>query len=485
MTMLAIDIGSSSVRALLFDASARPVPGAQAERAHRFRTQPPGAAIADAEELRAAVESCVDTVLGHPAAGQIDAVGMDTFAGNLLGVGADGDPVTPIYTYADTRSAEDARLLREQVDQADVLQRTGCPIHTGYHPARLHWLRRTQPKRFAATIRWTDFGTYLYGKWFGDAPCSTSVASWSGLLNRTSLGWDAAWLDVLEVSADALPALADYSEAQTGLIAAYARRWPGLRDAPFYLAVGDGAAANVGQGATENDEAALTVGTTAALRKIVRGGPPRVPAGLWCYRVDVERHLLGGATSEGGNVFAWAGRTLQLPDADAIEAALAGREPGEHGLTVLPLLAGERAPGWALDATGAIAGLRLGTSPLDILHALLESVALRMAAIGDALLGEDDVIHAGGHALAASPAWAQMFADALGRPLHLQNDDQPTARGTALLALQASGAPTPEHRSTDVDTVTVAPRPEFAGRYRILREQQADLYNRLISRRAP
>jgi gluconokinase len=108
-----------------------------------------------------------------------------------------------------------------------------------------------------------------------------------------------------------------------------------------------------------------------------------IPSGLWSYRVDAGHHLVGGALTEGGNVYQWATATLRLEE--NLEAALLQREPDQHGLTVLPLLAGERSPGWATHATGAILGLRLSTSPLDILQAILESVALRLAQIAGQL----------------------------------------------------------------------------------------------------
>ncbi|HEX2619188.1 MAG TPA: FGGY family carbohydrate kinase, partial [Phototrophicaceae bacterium] len=107
MTLLIIDIGSSSVRALLFDDQARPVPGAVVTQSHQFLTDASGAATADPHHLRDIVEHCIDTILIHPAADQIRAVGMATFVGNLMGVDERGEPLTPLYTYADTRSHDD------------------------------------------------------------------------------------------------------------------------------------------------------------------------------------------------------------------------------------------------------------------------------------------------------------------------------------------------------------------------------------------
>src|SRR5687767_8260554 len=145
MTFLILDIGSSSIRAMLFDESARLIPGAMARRPHQFMTQPEGASTANSIHLQELTEACMDEILVHPSAKQIKAVGITTFVSNMMGVDAQGMPITPLYTYADTQCADDAAALKHEVDEAVAHQRTGCLIHTAYWPARLRWLQRTQP----------------------------------------------------------------------------------------------------------------------------------------------------------------------------------------------------------------------------------------------------------------------------------------------------------------------------------------------------
>jgi gluconokinase len=480
MTVLILDIGSSSARALLFDTDARLIEGAVVSQPHQFMAEPPGAAVMDALELRARVEGCIDAILTHPAARDIQVVGMATFVGNMLGLDEHGEPVTPIYAYADTRAAEDVAELRGRVDPEYIHQRTGCIIHTAYQPARLHWLWRTASDVFQRVVQWTDFATWFYRRWFGSASCSYSVASWSGMLNRADLTWNPRWLSVLGMDEDQFPPLADYSDTQQGLTPDYAARWPVLRDVPFCLAVGDGAAANIGCACVDETHIALTVGTTAALRIVSGEILPNVPAGLWGYRVDATHHLIGGATSEGGNIFSWARDTLRL-DAD-IEEQLMNRAPDSHGLTVLPLLAGERSPGWAADATGSIVGLRLSTTPLDIAQAALEAVALRLSLICEQLaplVRADATVMGGGGALTASPAWAHMIANALNRPLSITAEPEITARGTAMLALSAIR----RFRLQDMPppvAYTIEPTPAIVDILRQARERQVELYNKLV-----
>src|SRR2546422_3290221 len=111
---------------------------------------------------------------------------------------------------------------------------------------------------------------------------------------------------------------------------------------------------------------------------------------------------------------------LKLPSDDEVEAALAALPAAGHGLTVLPHWAGERAPGWRGDRLGAIVGLRLDTTALEITRAALEAVALRLALVYDLLApcaGPAHTIVASGGALARSRVWTQIIADALGQPI--------------------------------------------------------------------
>jgi len=431
MTILILDIGSSSVRAALFDHDAHLIDGAQVQKSHQMR--PDG--TFDAGTLQMRVESCIDEILKHPAAETIDAVGMDTFVGNMVGLDSENLPLTPLMTYAETRATHDLDALRPIYMATDTHQRTGCPHYTAYLPSQLAWLRRHEPQTLRLVHQWCDLGSFLYRQWFGGTvPISYSCASWTGLLHRQPLTWDAIWLDALDLTTDTFAPLADFNTVQQGLRSDYRLRWSALTDVPFYLAIGDGAAANIGSGATDERYIALTIGTTAALRVVTTDHLPRVPDGLWGYRVDAQRHLIGGATTEGGNIYQWVQKTYQLPN-DA-EAQIANRDWGAHGLTFVPLLGGERTPGYNPHATGSITGLRLDTTPVDILQAALEGVTLRLKMIFDQIPKRaTPKIYAGGGALQQSAIWAQMIADQFACPLQLVEGSVATARGVACLVL--------------------------------------------------
>ena len=443
--VLAIDVGSSSVRATVYDVGANALPGMSVATPHVTPTSPNGGAADDALVLADVVERTIDKLLSltGDVKSNIVAVGLDTFVGNLLGLDGEGQPTTPVYTYADTRALEEVAQMRRDLDAVDVHQRTGVTLHTAYAPARLLWVRRTDPKAWNGTVRWTDFATYLYGRWFGrEAACSSSVASWSGLLNRRTGDWDPQLLNYTGISADQLPKIANYGDVMSGLASGFASKWPALGDVPFCLAVGDGAAANVGEACSAPGATALTVGTTGAVRAGVSIPLDNVPRGLSVYNLSSNRILLGGAVTDAGGLFAWMRNTLDVPDPTTLETELSALSPDGHGLTVLPFLRGERSPGWLDNATGAVIGLRASTSPVDIVRAGLESVAYRFALISDRLgtvVKPEPEIVVGGGAAQSSPTWLQMFADVLNRTVVESGEPETTSRGSAILALHSAG----------------------------------------------
>lgn len=489
--ILTIDVGTSSTRAILFDANAHVVEGMVEQRQSRMKTTPDGGATFDAVEVMAGMVAAIDALLARAGslAEQIGAVSVDTLVGNVLGVDKAGEAVTPLFTYADTRNAAATQELRLQLGKEGAEashQRTGCLIHTSYMPSRLRWLAQDAPQWFNAAARWVSVGEYIYHQLFGIWRVSYSVAAWSGMLNRRELNWDAKWLASLPVKAEQLSPLADLSAPCQGLLGGWAQRWPSLAKVPWLLPVGDGAAANIGSGCDAPDRIALTMGTTGAMRVVVGPELQQVPDGLWLYRVDAPRALLGGATTEGGNLFAWLQTLLQLPDGDALERALVGREAAQHGLTVLPFVAGERAPGWREDARAAISGLSLHTHPVDIVQAGLEAIAYRFALIYQRILPQlpSDVEHeiiAGGGALLNSPAWLQIMADVLGRPLHTLAEREGTCRGLALLALEQIGQIERAAVLPPTLGITYLPDQRSHAIHQEALARQVELYDRLLT----
>lgn len=439
--ILAVDVGSSSVRARWVDAAGALL-GLPARAEHAWRTTAEGAMEADGDALVDLCLRVIDAAVadGRAARVELAAVALAAFWHGLAGIGADGRAVTPLYGWGDGRARGAVEALGRRVDEADLHRRTGCFAHELYPAAKLVWLRGAGGDSLPRARAWGSAGELLALRLFGELRTSASMASGTGLMDLRRCAWDGEMLDACGISADALPPIDD--APFRGLLGEHARRWPELAAIPWYPTLGDGACASLGMGAT-GQRVGLTVGTSAAVRVLREDAEPAVPDGLWCYRLDARRQVAGRAMSNGGSVFAWLERTLRLPSRQALEAALAAMPPAAHGLTVVPRLLPERPPRPSGSETARVAGLTAATGPVEIARAWLEAAAFAMADALDAVeaaFGAAEEVVAGGGALRESPAWARIVTDALGRPMRLSPHSEGTLRGAALLALERLGA---------------------------------------------
>ena len=445
--ILALDIGTSSVRAMLFDASGSALPEMCSQHTYNLMTTDEGEVAVDADMLVDLVAHCIDELLAMAGsqAQSIVAVGADTFWHSLVGVDANNRAIMPLITWEDTRPAKAAAELHAQLDEKLVHEQTGATLHASYWPAKLLWLQQTQPDVFKRASQWLSFGEYLHRQFLGRSVCSLSMASGTGMLLTRQRVWDLQLAEFLHVRPDQLPALGDLRDSLQGLLPAYASRWPVLNAIPWFPAVGDGAAANVGSGATSTERWALTVGTSAAIRVVVSPDDTIPPQGLWLYLLDAQRGLLGGALSEGGNLFAWVEDALRVPHLGEADAEVAAMQPDAHGLTILPFISGERSLGWHADARLTISGIDVNTKPLDILRAVAESLAYQLddvfERVNSAVARREiaPMVIGSGGALQGSHTLQQIIADTLDTPLHLSLEHEASARGVALLALEALG----------------------------------------------
>lgn len=476
--ILVLDVGSSGLNAIYYGAGATPTEGMEVSLPQCWTWDEAGQEVLGPKALVEQMCALIDEALALLDDDQrVVAVGMATLVGSLVGLDEAGRPLTPIYSYADTRSAESADQLREELGEKlkNVEEQTGCKIHPAYWPAQLYYLYKHKPALVAKVATWCDLSTYLYSALLGSPqPIGISVASWGGMLDRYNLSWHQGLLERLQLQADRFPPLADSADWVQGISSAFAERWPQLREARWYRPLGDGAVTNLGCSGFEDDAVVLTIGTTSAARVTVRGTPKR-PQGLWSYRIDREYSLVGGALSEGGGSFAWLQERLQLPPLTELEEQLMALLPAAHGVTVLPFLRGERAPGWSGDATGMMLGLTDSTSNVEIVRAWLEAIAYRLTMVVEALPERSKLIASGGGLLASRP-WQRIIADVLGKSLYPVLDPEVTSRGVAfLIAHYLGNQPKPSPLMKPVEPIS-----EHYAAYRRAMAAQRELYQRVM-----
>jgi gluconokinase len=453
MRVLALDVGSSSVRALAYDERGRELEGTAARRAYEPVYGRDGSVELDPDLLVTAARAVLDEARSAIGVTGVDAVAISCFWHSLLLLDEGHRPLTPVLPWQDRRSAPQAEQLVGRLDPEELHARTGSVLHSSYWPAKLAWLAAERADLLARARHAVSFAEYLFLQLTGELRMTLSSASGTGLLDLHTRSWYHELADTLGLDRALLPPLSD-DPAGTG--------------ETVFPPLGDGACSNLGSGATDAGHAALMIGTSGAYRVLRQTDSPEPRPGLFCYLLDDHRIVEGGAISDGGNLHAWLERTLRLDD-PRLEA------PYAHGLTFLALLGGERSPGWSPHATGALAGLTFGTEPHDLYQAALEGIAYRLAEVAS-LLHEVRTVVATGHALLASPDWIQLCADVLGRPVTASAVAEGSARGAAVHALERLGVdpePAPLGKTYEPDL-------ERTELHAAARERQRELYRRLF-----
>ena len=460
-TVLAMDIGTSSLRTALFSTAGQRLEETTSQQTYSLHTDTDGAAeLPAAALLKAGLRALEETLLHREKdrglrAAPVLGWGVSCFWHSLSGADERFAPITPIYTWGDSRCAPDAARLREKFPERAVHARTGCMLRASYWPAKLDWLRRTQKALFHRAVHWLSPADLLCAKLCGQPQASFSMASGTGLLDLRRGQWDGPLLRHLRFR---LPPFCPSDPLQ--LSERFVRRFPALRGVPIFPAIGDGAAGNLGSGAIGAGVAALNYGTSAAMRVVRVGDYAPPPFGLFCYAISPGRWLVGGATSNAGNAHRWASEMFQGSDAELESHSRRLPQP-DPSLTALAFLNGERAPTWCEDLPGAIFGLRLGHTALDLRRAFADATFLRLAQIVEPL--EQAVkakrlrfIVSGG--LSHSRAAVGRLANILGRTCQISDEREASLRGAAVHALKHLGRRLPAARKS----TAIRPDPKLA-----------------------
>jgi gluconokinase len=449
MRILGVDLGTTHVKAALFEMrdDAPPLVVGLGREGLRLEVPKPGRAEQDADAVLAATRRAMETALR----GEKGVVAA--FSGamhSLLALDREGRPLGPALTWADQRSVEEAAELRS----TDAAARTGTPVHPMSPLCKLLWMKRHGG--FSAVHRVTGLKEYVVARLAG-VECDfmdRSMASATGLLDGRSGHWASDLVERVGVGVDRLPRIIEPTDAVA----------PG-----FVAGAADGPCANLGSGAIDGGHAALTVGTSGALRLCVRGFSPDPRGRTFCYFLADDLWVRGGAISNGGILLDWACRAYGFADVPSLLAAAAEVGPGADGLVMLGALTGERSPHWDARARGVIHGLRLDHGRAHLARAAVEATAYAIREIVGDLPSIRVASATGG--FAASPFWLQLMADVTGLPLQVPKDEisEVAALGAALLGGRAAGLAPIRPIHADRQSVLPTPHPGYEAAFAIYR----------------
>jgi gluconokinase len=378
------------------------------------------------------------------------AVSLSSCMHSLILIDADHNPLTPNITWADRRSAAIAEAVRSTPEGEAIYKSTGTPLHAMSPLCKIRWFKEKEQGLFKKTARFISIKEYIWFKLFGVYEIDYSVASATGLFDVQRSHWFAPALQFCAISSTQLSTPVSTHFIRTGLPPSIALLL-NLPDAtPFCIGASDGCLANVGSDALRPGTAAVTIGTSGAVRMASPNPIAVFPDMLFNYRLDSETFICGGAVNNGGNVVQWLlQQFLESTTATADDYArlfhLAAQVPaGCEGLLCLPYLNGERTPLWDERTCGAFFGFRPQHGKAHFVRAALEGVCFGLYGVLKKLEAAAAPVHtlqvSGG--VVHSEMWMQLLADVTGKTLCLLPTGDASAAGAALLCFKALGETT-------------------------------------------
>lgn len=449
-SLLAIDLGTSSVKVVLVGENGRLLTQASAE--YPLHHPQPGHTEQNPAEwwtaVCAAVRAAVAQTAPHPP---IAAIGLSGQMHGTVLLGKTGNLLAPAIIWPDQRSQAQVGGITAVVGATRLIQISGSPVATGFQAATLLWLRQNRPDL------WPHIGTVLLPKdylgWRLTGQCHTdpSDASATLLFDTPHRRWSPELLDVVGLRPEQVPTVREATAVSAPLLPTAAAELglpPGI---PVVVGGADTACSLLGSGVVSDRDLLLTLST---------GGQIVVPVNTMAVDTAGRIHTfcttlppapgqagwyqMGAILAAGLNLRWLRDNVFGLDDHDAyakMTGWAATAPPGANELLYLPYLVGERTPHMNPQARGVFFGLAAQHGRAELVRAVLEGVALAcfdaFAVLAELGAAPQRIVLAGGGA--SSPLWCQIVADVFNLPVAPLAVGNQSALGAALLAGAGAG----------------------------------------------
>jgi len=451
---IGLDIGTSSVRAVMFDGSGGQVSMGSVE--YSVISDADGWAELDPDFI---FEACINVIKNciekaGPKKNCTAGIGISCQMHSLMAVDGTGQPLTRLITWMDTRAGTEADYILKNFDVGDMYSRTGCRVqHPMYPLSKLLWLKSNAPDTFGKAYKFITIKEYVIFKLFNQFVVDYTLAASQGYYDIHEQQWDRDIIEgILGMNVDKFSEVVECTYVLKGMKAEYARKMGVDAGIPVVIGSGDGIMANLGCGVTDDTSMSSTIGTSGAIR-ISSDKPLLDPEQrTWCYSFTKAQWVSGGAINNGGIVLKWLRE--QFREQFEYDAAQHNEsiykvfdrfaeeiKPGSDGLIFLPYITGERSPDWNAGVRGMMYGLGISHGRKHIIRAAMEGVMYRMYSVYEVISQiKDSAVHIranGGYA--RSDVWLKMQADIFNKEILVSGVEEASALGAAYLCMYALG----------------------------------------------
>lgn len=482
--LLGIDIGTGSTKAVAMALTGSVI--ATVKEHYPTQYPQPGFSEQDTDLIWHAFVKCVSAIsqqLGKAP----EAISLSSAMHSLIAVDDKGVALSPMITWADTRSAHIAQKMRDSADGEHIYRLSGTPIHAMSPLCKLIWLQENQTELFNSAHKFISIKEYIWYQLFGQFEVDYSIASTTGLFDIKKLVWSDELCHLAGITPHKLSTPVNTNYMRRDIDPAVAAQLGIPATTAFIIGAGDGCCANLGSGVTQPGVAALTIGTSGAVR--ITGVKPvdNYTAMTFNYLLNEKTFISGGAVNNGGIAVDWLLKnfmgktTLTAADYDALFKTIDAVPAGSDGLLFLPYLYGERAPIWDANASGAYLNIHAQHTQAYFLRAALEGICYALNDVLTSLEASSAPIHqlnvSGG--FITSQVWMQLLADITRKKLALLQLEDASAMGAIYLAMEAIYPKTalPQIANSKVIEPNREKHKHYAKTFRIFKQLYPDIKN--------
>ncbi len=448
---IGIDLGTSSCKTIIIDQNGKPLSFGSANyvfpgKNFSWIEQPPDILY------RAVIKSLKSAINNFPTNRSMnECIGMSIGGAlhSVLSLDQNDKPISNVITWADSRSFQQTELLAAITNPHDHYMNSGCPNHPMYPISKIKWMQQNTPDQFNNSARFISAKEYITWKLCGEFIVDYATASGSGLLNIHTLDWEKNSLSFAGIKKNQLSVLASPAE-RIGVLRSDIAKQVGLpKNIPISLGSADAVNSSLGAASVTPEKLTCMIGSSGAIRTITKKPLLDQEERLWCYAIDPDNWLTGGAINNGGLAISWLCETLshivQSRRQISFEQIMNWAEqapPGSDGVICLPFFVKERSPYWNPNMRAIFFGLTLQHNHTHLARSIIEGIGFRLLSVLNAvqdLSGKErfEICTSGG--FTKSSFWVQVLSDIFNQPMKIPSIGETSAVGAAFWVLISEG----------------------------------------------
>ena len=462
-TYLGIDLGTSSVKLLLFTPNGEILNSVSREYPIYYPQS--GWSEQNPEDWLRETLLGIDELLVGFSREDVRGISLGGQMHGLVILDENDKVIRPAILWNDGRTEKQTEYLNTVIGRERLSELTANIAFAGFTAPKLLWVKENEPDNFARISKIMLPKDYIAYKLTGVHSTDYSDASGMLLLNVRNKCWSKEMCSICQVRETQLPRLYESYEKVGGVLQEY-----GLPNAILTAGAGDNAAAAIGTGTVGNGDCNVSLGTSGTVFISNDSFTVDVNNSLHSFaHANGKYHLMGCILSAASCNKWWLEEVLKTRDY-AAEQNISDTLLGKNDVFFLPYLMGERSPHNDVNARGCFIGMRPDTSREEMTLAVMEGVAFALRDCIEVAKGESATVTAtklcGGGARSA--LWKRIIAGVFGIPVSTLSTEEGPAYGAAILAMVGMGEyPSVEAATTSIVSVkeTVYPTPELVASY--------------------